>query len=79
MWPAAAASVGGDAMDLAADSSVLLYYWKLRDAVADERGLRRFGARLASLLLRRAYRKGRPGRQPAEDALISASSDRALP
>ncbi|MEI3130071.1 MAG: DUF5685 family protein [Oscillospiraceae bacterium] len=59
--------LGGDAMDLAADFSVLLYYWKLRDAVADERGLRRFGARLASLLLRRAYRKaaarrGRAGR-----------------
>ena len=61
--------LGGDAMDLAADFSVLLYYWKLRDAVADERGLRRFGARLASLLLRRAYRKA-ARQHPAEDALI---------
>ena len=41
-----------------------------RDAVADERGLRRFGARLASLVfLRRAYRKA-ARRHPAEDALI---------
>lgn len=61
--------LGGDAMDLAADFSVLLYYWKLRDAVADERGLRRFGARLASLFLRRAYRKA-TRRHPAEDAFI---------
>lgn len=37
---------GDEAMAAAADISVLLVYWKLKDQVADERGLRRLPARL---------------------------------
>ncbi len=45
------------ALDFAADATVILSYWKLRDSAADERGLRRLGFRLLSLLARRGYRR----------------------
>lgn len=60
---------GTEAMELAADFSVLLYYWKLSDTVHDERGLRRFGARLATGILHRAYRKA-ARLHPEQDAII---------
>ena len=44
-------------LDLAADESVVLTYWKLRDSVADRSFLRGLPARLLSLLLRPAYRR----------------------
>ena len=44
-------------LDTAADASVILTYWKLRDSVADRGFFRGLPARLLSLLLRPAYRK----------------------
>ena len=44
-------------LDAAADASVILTYWKLRDSVADRGFFRGLPARLLSLLLRPAYRK----------------------
>ena len=44
-------------LDTAADESIILTYWKLRDSVADRGIFRGLPARLLSLLLRRAYRK----------------------
>ena len=50
----------------AADYSVILAWWKLRDSVADETHLRGIPARGASGLLKRAYRKASE-RQPDFD------------
>lgn len=50
-------------LEVAADESVILVYWKLRDSAADESFWKSLGARLLSLLLRRAYRKA-AARQP---------------
>lgn len=44
-------------LDTAADESVILTYWKLRDSVADEGFFRGLSARVLSALLRPAYRK----------------------
>lgn len=44
-------------LDTAADASVILTYWKLRDSVADRSFFRGLPARLLSILLRPAYRK----------------------
>ena len=44
-------------LDTAADESVILTYWKLRDNVADRGFFRGLPARVLSLLLRPAYRK----------------------
>ncbi|MGI5935259.1 MAG: DUF5685 family protein [Oscillospiraceae bacterium] len=60
---------GGEALDTAADYSVILAYWKLKDSAADEGFVKALVARLASLLLYRAYRKAR--RQAADfDACV---------
>lgn len=45
------------ALELAADESVILAYWQLRDGVADHGFWKGLGYRFFSLLLRRAYRK----------------------
>lgn len=45
------------AMELAADESVILAYWQLRDGVADHGVWKGMKYRLLSALLRRAYRK----------------------
>lgn len=45
------------AADLAADYAMLLLYYKLCDNVADERGLRRFCARILRALLSRSHKK----------------------
>ncbi len=44
-------------LDTAADESVILTYWKLRDSVADRGFFRGLPARVLSLLLRPSYRK----------------------
>lgn len=44
-------------MELAADESVILTWWKLRDQVEDEPFWRGLPARLGTLALRRAYRR----------------------
>ena len=53
-------------LDVAADESVILTYWKLRDGAADDGFLKRLSARLLALLLRPSYRKA-AARQPEFD------------
>ena len=62
----------GGSMVAAAELGTILFWWKLRDAMQDERGLRRLGSRLASLFLRQAYRRAAE-RNPAFDALTKKS------
>lgn len=50
------------AMDLAADESVILAYWQLRDGVADHGFWKGLVYRLLSRLLRRAYRRAAAAR-----------------
>jgi len=50
---------GGEWMETAAGESVILTWWKLRDAVADGGLLSRLGGRLLCLLLKPAYRRAR--------------------
>lgn len=57
------------ALALAADVSVLLTYWKLRDGITDSCGLRREEYRLAALAMERAYRRA-SCLHPAFDAAI---------
>ena len=62
--------VGSPVMDQAADLSVLLYYWKLQDEVADSNSfLRKSGCRMATAVLRRAYRSAAQAR-PEADQMI---------
>lgn len=58
-----------DAMDICADMSVLLSYWKLRDAERDGKRLRRMAARLALRFYRRSYEKA-ASLHPRENALF---------
>jgi hypothetical protein len=60
---------GGAEQDFCADLCVILYYHKLRDTVADESPLRSLGARIASTLLRRSYRRAAAA-QPEADRLV---------
>ena len=55
------------ALEMAADYSVILTWWQLRDGVADHGFRKGLKYRFASLLLRRAYRKARSLR-PTFDA-----------
>ncbi len=57
------------AVDVAADYAMLLLYYKLCDNVADERGFRRFGAKLLRALLSRAHKKA-AARYPTEDEWV---------
>ncbi len=45
------------ALDFAADCSVILSYWKLRDSAQDERGMKSLRARLVAGFLKRKYQK----------------------
>lgn len=45
------------ALDFAADCSVILTYWKLRDSAHDEKGLHAMKARLTAYFLRRKYHR----------------------
>lgn len=56
---------GNEALELAADCSVILAWWQLRDALADP-GKGKLKYRAASAALRRAYRRARE-RRPAFD------------
>ncbi len=42
---------------VAADRSMILSWWKLQDALRDEKGLKRLGSHLAALALRRGYKR----------------------
>ena len=57
---------GDHAMDIAADISVILTWWQIRDGIADHGFWGGLKYRLAALLLHRAYRKAKK-RQPAFD------------
>ena len=64
---------GQDAFDTAADLSVILTWWQLKDGVADHGFFRGLPYRAALLLLRRAYRKARARRQcPSIDRAADA-------
>lgn len=65
------ARAGDAAMGEAADLTVLLVYWKLRDELADEQGLKRLPARLLLLLLHGTFRRVRR-RCPELDVAIGA-------
>lgn len=56
-------------LEAAADESVILSYWKLRDTVQDDGFWKGLGARALSLLLRRGYRKAAAAR-PEFDATV---------
>lgn len=60
---------GTDALDRAADHSVVLSWWQLQDHIADHGFLAGLKHRCASLFLRRAYRRARE-RAPAFDAAV---------
>lgn len=62
-------------MDYAADMSILLMYWKLRDALQDGGFFRRIGARLALAFYRRCYTQARD-RHPETDAFFARQLDR---
>lgn len=57
---------GDAAMDVAADMSVILTWWQIRDGIADHGFFKGLKYRAAALLLRRAYRKAQR-RQPDFD------------
>ena len=59
------------AVDVAADYAMLLLYYKLCDNVEDERGLRRFGARLLKRWLSRAHKKA-AALHPEEEEWVKA-------
>ena len=67
-------AVNDPAIDLAADYSVILTYWKLRDGVRDGGFFESMAARLLSLLLRRAYKKA-VRRNPEFDAVTRLNLD----
>lgn len=54
-----ACSTGGEHFRMAAGYSVILAYWKQRDAIADSTFFRGLPARGAAFLLKRAYRRAR--------------------
>lgn len=60
-----------EGLDAAADESVILSYWKLRDNVRDGGFWKGLPARLLSLLLKRGYRKAAEAR-PEFDAAVRA-------
>ncbi len=62
----------GQALDIAADESVILTYWKLRDNVEDHSFLQGLPARILSRLLRRSYRKA-AARRPDFDGQVVAN------
>ena len=57
------------AMELAADESVILAYWQLRDGVADSRGGRRAKYRAAAAALRSGYKRAAAARPAFDDAV----------
>lgn len=57
-------------LDIAAGESVVLTYWKLRDAVDDENFFHSLGARVLSTFLRPAYRKAQKD-VPSFDAHVT--------
>lgn len=65
---------GCDALEIAADESVILAWWKLEDQVRDGKGVKQLGGRILSLLYRRAYRKAAK-RRPDFDGRVCQAMD----
>lgn len=61
-----------DALSLAADESIVLTYWKLRDSVQDDGFLKGMPARVLSWLLRPAYHKAARACPEFDQAVISS-------
>ena len=61
---------GSDTLDTAADMSVILTWWQVRDGIADHSFFGGLKYRFAALFLRRAYRKAK-GYQPDFDAMTA--------
>lgn len=61
-------------LEAAADESVILSYWKVRDTIEDSGFWKRLGARILARLLRRGYRRAAAAR-PAFDAGVRACLD----
>lgn len=68
-------AAGDPAFDTAADMSVILTWWQLRDGVADHGFWGGWKYRFLSLLLHRAYRKAK-ARQPELDKRIQTNLDK---
>lgn len=66
------------AMEAAADYSVILAYWKMRDGVRDERFFGALGARLGAATLRPAYKKAAAARPAFADTAKTELSALAL-
>ncbi len=63
------AAASGKALEAAADRSVILAWWQIRDHIADHGFLTSLPYRLAALFLRRAYQRARAA-VPAFDATV---------
>lgn len=61
--------VSSDALELAADCSVILAWWQFQDGIADHSGLKKAGCQAASAALGSAYRRARAYR-PAFDRVV---------
>ncbi len=66
------------AMEFCADATIILGYWKMRDAAADAGGVKRIGAKLAACFFGRRYRKAAhrqpPIAQTAEQAMAQLAA-----
>ena len=58
------------ALELAADESMILSWWKLQDQIQDEKGLKKLAAKVLSFVYRQAYRKA-AARQREFDRVVS--------
>jgi len=60
--------IESDSLNAAADESIILTYWKLRDSISDDTGWRGLSSRFFALILKPAYQKA-ARRSPNFDAL----------
>jgi len=74
-WARRAMCPAGPTLQLAADESVILTWWKLRDGVADGKGWKKLGPWTLSVLLRPAYRKA-AGLRPEFDRRVRSHLER---
>lgn len=60
---------GCDALDIAADESIILTWWKIQDQIADGSGVKKLAAHALSLLYGGAYRKASKRRARFDEAV----------
>ena len=56
------------ALEQTADASVILTYWKLRDSVSDERGVKKLAAWMLAAMMKPSYRKASTARPDFDKA-----------